>query len=66
MIEASQYSADEKVFYGSEFPMQTPDQNKEALFRICSFGEGANFPQISKEVVERIMTRDVYGLLGIA
>lgn len=66
MIETVQYNADEKVFFGSEFPMMTPDESREALYDICSFGEGANLPRVPKDVVQKIMTRDVYALLGVS
>jgi len=65
LIEAVQYGVDEKIMFGSEFPMQTPEQNRDALYETCRFGEGANLPRVPQDVVDKIMTRDVYALLGV-
>jgi predicted TIM-barrel fold metal-dependent hydrolase len=66
LVSAYQYGALGKVFFGSEFPMQTPQQSKDVLAAVASMAEGTNFPSIPKEEIEALLHRDSFELLGIS
>jgi len=66
LINAVQYGVEEKILFGSEFPMQTPQQNREALQEVVALSERANLPRITPAVVQGILERDTFALLGIS
>jgi predicted TIM-barrel fold metal-dependent hydrolase len=65
LVDAVQYGAEDKVFFGSDFPMFTPAQMRDALYGASSIPEGTNLPPLPRDVIERILNRNCLEILGI-
>lgn len=65
LIDAKQYSVLDKVLFGSEFPMQLPQQSMDGLAAVAKLTEGTNLPALTQEDIDALLTRDSFELLGI-
>jgi predicted TIM-barrel fold metal-dependent hydrolase len=65
LVDALQYGAEEKIFFGSDYPMFTPTQMRDALYETCSIPTGTNLPPLPREVIDEMMNRDCLQILGI-
>jgi predicted TIM-barrel fold metal-dependent hydrolase len=65
LVEAVQYDTEEKVLFGSEYPMYTPGQIRDSLQEAVSIPEGTHLPQLPSDIVDRMLSRDSFQMLGI-
>jgi len=65
LIDAKQYSVLDKVLFGSEFPMQLPEQSMDGLAAVAALTEGTNLPSLTADDIEQLLHRDSFSLLGI-
>jgi predicted TIM-barrel fold metal-dependent hydrolase len=65
LVDAVQYDAEDKVFFGSDYPLVTPAQMRDALYQASSIPEGTNLPPLPHEVVDGILDRNCLEILGI-
>lgn len=62
---AVEYGVDEKLLLGSDWPLVPTATIIEALRGIPRLAEAASLPPVTSEVVEGIIHRDAFALLGI-
>ena len=60
-----EYGAQEKVFFGSDYPACTTGDSLAGIRNVNAVAEGSSFPKVSKEIVEDIINRDPAAVLGI-
>jgi predicted TIM-barrel fold metal-dependent hydrolase len=65
MVKAVEWNITDKVLLGSDFPITTVQETIDGLRNINSIVEGTKLPRISEEVIEGIIHRDSFGLLGL-
>ncbi len=65
MMTLVEYGAWEKVFFGSDFPFTVPAESIEGLRNVNNIVEGTNLPMIPEEIIESILHRDSFAVLGI-
>jgi predicted TIM-barrel fold metal-dependent hydrolase len=65
LVDAVQYDAEDKVFFGSDFPMFTPAQMHDALYEASSIPEGTNLPSLPRDIIEGILNRNCLEILGV-
>jgi predicted TIM-barrel fold metal-dependent hydrolase len=65
LVDTVQYGAEDKVFFGSDYPIYTPARMRDALYEASSIPEGTNLPQLSRDVIEGILNRNCLEILGI-
>jgi predicted TIM-barrel fold metal-dependent hydrolase len=65
LVDTLQYGAEDKVFFGSDFPMFTPAQIRDALYQASSIPEGTNLPALPGNVIDGIVNRNSLEILGI-
>ena len=54
-----------KVFFGTDYPVTTPQGTLDTLRAVNEMVEGTRFPRIPEEEIEAIIHRDALGLLGL-
>jgi predicted TIM-barrel fold metal-dependent hydrolase len=62
---AIEYGVEDKLLLGSDWPIVPPEAPIEALRGIPKLAAAANLPEVPSEVVEGIIHRDAFALLGI-
>ena len=55
----------DKVFFGSDWPVTTPDQTLNGINNLNNYAEKFNLPNFSEEILKNIIKRDVINLLEI-
>jgi predicted TIM-barrel fold metal-dependent hydrolase len=65
LVNAVQYGATEKIFFGSDYPLFTPEQMRAALYEAAAIPQGTNLPQVPAEVIDSILQRNCLEILGI-
>ena len=65
MMTLVEYGAWEKVFFGSDFPFTVPAESIEGLRNVNNIVKGTNLPMIPEEIIEGILHRDSFAVLGI-
>jgi uncharacterized protein len=65
LISAIEYRADHKLLFGTDYPWGTARSTIEGLRALTGNAFGPQMPQISEEVVEGIINRPSFDLLGI-
>ena len=65
LVDTLQYGVEHKGFFGSDYPIFTPAQIRDALYEVSSMAEGTNLPQLSADVVAGILNRNCLEILGI-
>ena len=61
----TEYGTADKVFFGSDFPFTEPEKSIEGLRNVNNVIAGTNLPEVPSEVIEGILNRDSFGILGI-
>ncbi|MFP3897451.1 MAG: amidohydrolase family protein [Anaerolineales bacterium] len=60
-----EYAQLHKVFFGTDFPVTTPQETLNTLRSVNDIVEGTNLPRIPEKEIEGIIHRDALTLLGI-
>jgi predicted TIM-barrel fold metal-dependent hydrolase len=60
-----EYGTFEKVFFGSDFPFTVPSESIKGIRNINHVIEGTNLPKVPEDIIEEILHRDSFGILGI-
>ncbi len=60
-----EYGTSSKVFFGSDFPFTTPRESIDGIRNMNHIVEGTGLPKIPDEIIEDILHRDSFGILGI-
>ena len=55
----------DKILFGSDWPITTPDETKEKLMGLLSYSKKYNLPLIPEEAIEGIINRDAISILDI-
>ena len=63
---ATEWSVLHKLLFGSDFPVATPRETAEALPHVNDLLEGTKLPRVPVEELEKIVTRDSLGALGLS
>lgn len=64
LIMAQEYKVTHKLLFGTDFPFARSEESVAGL-RHANVLAGPSMPQISGEVIEEILARDSFGLLGL-
>jgi predicted TIM-barrel fold metal-dependent hydrolase len=62
---ATEWSVLHKLFLGSDFPVATPQETIDALWRVNDVIQGTNLPEVPLGELEKILHRNSLELLGI-
>jgi predicted TIM-barrel fold metal-dependent hydrolase len=65
LITAVEYGVADRLLFGSDFPFATPAETRAGLECINDLVAGTNLPHVPQEVIDLILTRDSFELLGI-
>jgi uncharacterized protein len=65
LVLCQEYAQMHKVFFGTDWPVTTPQETLDALRAINHMVEGTHLPRVDEDEVEGIIQRDALGLLGI-
>jgi len=65
LLSAVEYGVAEKLLFGSDFPFATPADSIAGLRNVNQVICHAPLPRVSEEVIEEILGRDTFRLLGI-
>jgi len=60
-----EYGTSEKVFFGSDFPFTSPAESIKGVKNVNKIVENTSLPHISQEIIEGILHRDSFSILGI-
>lgn len=60
-----EYGTSEKVFFGSDFPFTVPSESVKGFRNLNHVIEGTNLPKVPEDIIEEILHRDSFGILGI-
>jgi len=66
MVKAVEWNITDKILLGSDFPITTVQETIDALRNVNSIVEGTKLPRVSEEVIEGIINRDSFSLLGLS
>jgi hypothetical protein len=59
------HGVDQKVFFASGFPFDTPARAVEALYSVNAMVQSTPLPMIARSVLREIVERDAMSLLGM-
>lgn len=62
---ATEWNVLHKLLFGSDFPIASPQETMDALWRVNDITEGTKLPRVPDEELEKILHRDSLGLLGL-
>ncbi len=62
---ATEWGVLDKLLFGSDFPVATPQETMEALGKVNDVIKGTSLPPVPEEELERILHRDSLALLGL-
>ena len=62
---ATEWGVLHKLLLGSDFPIATPQETMDALWRVNDVIEGTKLPRVPEEELEKILHRDSFALLGL-
>jgi hypothetical protein len=65
LVLCREYAQMDKVFFGTDYPVTTPQETLDALRAINDMVEGTRLPRIPLEEVEAIIHRDALKMLGL-
>ena len=60
-----EWGVTDKLLFGSDFPLWTPQEGMDGLRRLNDQLEGTKLPRIPDDVIEGIIHRDSLTLLGL-
>jgi len=66
LIMALEYKVDDKLLFGTDFPVDTPDRAIERFRGLNRMVDGTNLPRIPETVIEDILYRRPFALLGLS
>lgn len=66
MILAQEYGVTHKLLFGTDYPFARGQESIDGLRHVNAVIGTATLPRVSEEVIEGILTRDAFALLGIA
>ena len=66
MTLATEWGVTDKLLFGSDFPIVTPQRTIDALRSANDPVAGTSLPKISAEMIERIIHADALGALGLS
>ncbi|MBN1400635.1 MAG: amidohydrolase [Anaerolineae bacterium] len=66
LVLCMEYAQLHKVFFGTDFPVTTPQETLDSLRSVNAIVEGTRLPRIPRDEIEGIIQRDALGLLGLA
>lgn len=66
MMSAVEYGVADKVLFGTDFPFMTLEASLVGLRNINKVVEGTGMPRVPDEVIEGIIHRDSFALLGLS
>lgn len=62
---AHEWGVMHKLLFGSDFPIATPQETMDALWRVNDVIEGTKLPRVPEAELAKILYRDSLGLLGL-
>jgi uncharacterized protein len=62
---ATEWGVLPKLLFGSDFPIATPQETLDALWRVNDILDGTKLPRVPEEELAKIPERDSLGLLGL-
>jgi uncharacterized protein len=65
MVLAMEYKVTYKLFFGTDYPVTTPQSTLEGFKVVQRFGLGTGLPEIPSSVFDGIVQRNPLGILGI-
>jgi len=65
MMLAQEWGVLHKLFFGTDYPVSTPQENLDVLHNPNRIVEGTSLPRISETAMKEIIHRDVLSLLGL-
>ncbi|MBI3971506.1 MAG: amidohydrolase family protein [Chloroflexi bacterium] len=63
---ATEWSVLHKLLFGSDFPVATPRETAEAIPHVNDLLEGTKLPRVPVDELQKVVERDVLGVLGLA
>ncbi|MGI8485932.1 MAG: hypothetical protein ACR2OU_16935 [Thermomicrobiales bacterium] len=66
LIAAQEYKVTHKLLFGTDYPFTSAVDSIEGLHRANAFVGGSLLPKVSPDVVNDILERDSFRLLGLA
>ncbi|MEM2904191.1 MAG: amidohydrolase family protein, partial [Candidatus Bathyarchaeia archaeon] len=65
LVLCDEYGQLHKLFFGSDYPVTTPQESIEKIRRINAQVEGTSLPRVPHEALEEIINRDSLSILGV-
>jgi hypothetical protein len=65
LVTAVEYGVTPKLLFGSDYPFTTPAESIAGLKNMNHVAARSAMPQVPKEVIQDILERDTYALLGL-
>lgn len=65
LVLCKEYAQMHKVFFGTDYPVTTPQETLDALRSVNSLVEGTRLPRVPEEDIEALIQRDALALLGL-
>ncbi len=65
MMTMVEWGVTDKLFFGSDYPLWTPQEGMDGIRRFNEQVEGTSLPRIPEEVIEGIFQRNALELLGL-
>lgn len=65
MITAQEYKVTHKLLFGTDYPFTTSKESIEGVRGVNRVIGDATLPRVASEVIEGILSRDAFGVLGV-
>jgi uncharacterized protein len=65
LISAQEYKVTHKLLFGTDYPFAKASESIEGLRQVNDLVTGTNLPRVSSQVIDEILNRDSFALLGI-
>ncbi|HEY7029896.1 MAG TPA: amidohydrolase family protein [Thermomicrobiales bacterium] len=62
---ATEWNVLHKLLFGSDFPIASPQETMDALWRVNDITEGTKLPRVPEDALDAILHRDSLALLGL-
>jgi uncharacterized protein len=66
LVLCQEYAQMGKVFFGTDYPVTTPQETLDALRAVNELVAGTRLPRIAEDEIEGLIQRDALSLLGLA
>ncbi|MCH8310445.1 MAG: amidohydrolase family protein [Chloroflexi bacterium] len=60
-----EWGVTDKIFFATDWPVATPDENMSGIRNVCKFAIDRGLPEIPERVIEEIINRDAAAILGV-